>query len=264
MTAHRRSRAFSDVLWTPGQAMEPGNQELRSRELTQRLLHLENVIANLEVDDLPVSAIGRKLEQTWRPDPNVLFDTGSVGADLIRSANIVTELPKNPGAGKVVVLQDSIMETQNVKWTLQFDGTRWLFLGGASLHKEHTGGFSVVGTGGSWQDVGGPAISVPAAGTYDVQYGAGQVDGPNSNSTFVGMGLITSIGPIVVYATMQAFFRTPAANQPVTHSLYASARLARPAGGLIKCGYNNYDPFSQVATYYYSHLTVQPAWLDAV
>lgn len=77
-----QSTIFTQTLWRPGELLDPTSLTAAPLELTQRLMHLEKALDQLQVGDLPISDLERQLEQTWQPDPSTLFPAGSVGNEV--------------------------------------------------------------------------------------------------------------------------------------------------------------------------------------
>lgn len=71
--------AFSKSLWRPGQPLDANTKVLSADELTQRLLYLETVFDDMQVDDLPLGHLQKQLAQNWLPDPATLFASGEIG-----------------------------------------------------------------------------------------------------------------------------------------------------------------------------------------
>lgn len=98
-----KSQRFQDVLWTPGQPIEPGAPRMSPDELSRRLLHLEKIIDDPKTDLVDMSELGRKLEQSWHPDFNTLFDelgrlpgsANRIAWGIVHTGNIIS----NAGSG---------------------------------------------------------------------------------------------------------------------------------------------------------------------
>jgi hypothetical protein len=72
---------FTQVIWKPGQPLDPGAQVLSTDELSKRLLFLETVLAGQP--NLDIASIGRSLEQTWQPDASTLFPSHSIPTEAL-------------------------------------------------------------------------------------------------------------------------------------------------------------------------------------
>lgn len=76
-------RAFRNTVWKPGQPLDPTATQLGPKETTDRLLYLEQQLANFDVDNLDIGTLKTKLEQSWLPDPQTLFAPGTIGFDSL-------------------------------------------------------------------------------------------------------------------------------------------------------------------------------------
>lgn len=75
--------AFDDAVWTPGEPLDPSQDSMQPKEVTDRLLFMEKALANLQIGDIPMGALMKNLEQNWLPDPATLFAGGSIGNDSL-------------------------------------------------------------------------------------------------------------------------------------------------------------------------------------
>jgi hypothetical protein len=73
-----KGKLFNDVLWTPGQPLDTSKPSMNPDELSRRLLHVEKILTEPGTDLVDITALGRSLEQTWRPDPQTLFEQGQL------------------------------------------------------------------------------------------------------------------------------------------------------------------------------------------
>lgn len=93
--------SYVNAIWVPGQPSDPTSQVLDPRELSERLLYLENAFTTMKVDDLPLGDLQRSLEQSWAPDTATLLVPGSVTREILATAWVSGTI----GAGGTVVAQ---------------------------------------------------------------------------------------------------------------------------------------------------------------
>jgi hypothetical protein len=106
---------------------------------------------------------------------------------------LVTSLPSSPIDGQeIYFLADA---TNSIVWHLRYraasaSGYKWEFLGGLAL--EHTLGAQTTTTVGTvWHDLAtvGPTLTVPLAGTYDVDYRARFYNPPAASNAQIGVAI---------------------------------------------------------------------------
>lgn len=90
--------------------------------------------------------------------------------------SVVTSLPGSPSNGDEVILVDSLT-APTYAWRLIYlsgisDANKWLFIGGVPLLSEVTGAIGQGGGSGQGDLSGGPSVSIPRAGVYDIEFGA--------------------------------------------------------------------------------------------
>ena len=100
-----------------------------------------------------------------------------------------TELPANPKDGQTYTF---IADSANgIAWRFQYNESsgsqyKWEFVGGAPAVTAASGDVST--TSASFQDLGGPGITVPLAGDYLVQFGAEFNNNINGRDTLMAVG----------------------------------------------------------------------------
>lgn len=103
---------------------------------------------------------------------------------------VVTALPGGPTDGDEIYLQTAAMATAKTMWRLRYRAaiTKWEFIGGAPMRSETGGGTtSTSATPAVW--TGGPTITVPVTGEYEVDFGfSGMVD---SSTTYAAIARAT-------------------------------------------------------------------------
>lgn len=108
----------------------------------------------------------------------VAYDEGGVpfviGWERMPSHAVVSALPSAPFDGQVIYFQSEAMAALGVVWQLRYRAAsasayKWEYVGGAGLHEYTTGGEKAVVVG-TWNLIpGGPTITLPLAGDYDVR-----------------------------------------------------------------------------------------------
>lgn len=98
--------------------------------------------------------------------------TGSVWVPIAMFPTaVVTSLPASPVSGQICVLQTSAMATAKVRWTLQYNGTKWEFLGGAPFTVQVNTEETTTSTTYAALATAGPALALPVAGDYRIEHG---------------------------------------------------------------------------------------------
>jgi len=185
------------VTWTGRYSPEPVNDDLERRIRAGAIdaLQTQSVLGTVVPRSIPADAIVRPF---------------------------VTELPISAQDGdEIRFLADS---DNGVVWHLRYRANapsdyRWEFLGGPSLYAEVTTSQSTAS--GSFTDLGtvGPAVTLPAAGDYDVEIGAGSAwSNTNSQAFFMSY----AIGSTAASAS-DAIFGQDASN-PTVASRYRRRR----------------------------------------
>lgn len=67
-----------------------------------RLADVEERIANLTIDDLPLAALQRKLEHDWQPTADTFLEPGSVTADLLAPLSVGSARIVTPQAWQII------------------------------------------------------------------------------------------------------------------------------------------------------------------
>lgn len=91
-------------------------------------------------------------------------------------ATLVTTLPGSPTDGDEVILVDSLTAPTyawRMKYVSGITGTyKWLFIGGSPISVQTLAGNTQSGGSGQADLTGGPSLTLPRAGVYDVEYAA--------------------------------------------------------------------------------------------
>lgn len=86
---------------------------MATSDLAERLDALEAKLNSLKLDDLPLAAIQRKLENDWQPDGNVLLQPNSITRDQLASG-----LKLAVGTGTLAFVASTDSATLTVKHKL--------------------------------------------------------------------------------------------------------------------------------------------------
>lgn len=105
-------KAYRDTVWQPGQPTSPTDTTLGPKEITDRLLYLERQYDRMDVEQLPLGDLQRRLEQNWLPDPDTLFASGTIGFDSL----VFTLIYGQVGSSGTVV------KTGAIDWTVVRNG----------------------------------------------------------------------------------------------------------------------------------------------
>ncbi|GIV03984.1 MAG: hypothetical protein KatS3mg015_2814 [Fimbriimonadales bacterium] len=103
------------------------------------------------------------------------------------------DLPANPRDGQpYAYVADS---SKGIVWRFMYNADsgsqyKWEFIGGAPAQVAASGNVST--TSASWQDLGGPSLTVPLAGDYLVQFGAEFNNNVNGRDTLMAVAAATA------------------------------------------------------------------------
>jgi hypothetical protein len=115
-----------------------------------------------------------------------------VGA-AVSAPTVVTSLPGSPTADQEVYLVVQVVGSDRKLWHLRYNASggtsKWEFLGGPEAHADlDTPGFT--GSGAVYTNIG-VSVAIPAAGTYNVRFGAGEAT-RNARLAISGPGVAAS------------------------------------------------------------------------
>lgn len=96
--------AFDDAVWIPGQPLDPSQDSMQPKEVTDRLLFLEKALSALQIGDLPMGQLKTTMEQEWLPDAATLFAPGAIGNGSLAFSVFYGQLS---AAGAFVTVSDS-------------------------------------------------------------------------------------------------------------------------------------------------------------
>jgi hypothetical protein len=145
-------------------------------------------------------------------------------------SSTVTSLPASPVDGQEVsYLVDA---TNGVVWQLKYraatSGTaKWHSIGGASLYSENL--VLDTTTSASFIDIaGGPTLTIPVAGTYEVEYGARAWSSSSAQGAHTG---------IFLGATPTEYLDSFAATAPTAYNAFRATRATLAASATVKLQY---------------------------
>jgi len=106
-----------------------------------------------------------------------------------------TSLPASPTDGQLAILVDSLT-APTYQWKFRYnlghtgDAYKWEFVGGS--HAFAAGSTTATPTSATWIDAGGPSMTLPRSGIYDVHWGCAYAYIATDNAYSVCMGIKTA------------------------------------------------------------------------
>ena len=147
--------------------MPPKGKIQTNQELQERLDAWEN--RSLKVKDLPLAQLKNELRKELN-NPTELILPKSIGPELLKNSagyTVTSSLPSDPDVGDTILFNAG----GNTYWRLTYVGGElpWAYTGGAYSVSENAAEQFVESAG--YVGAGGPTITVPLKGTYDVILG---------------------------------------------------------------------------------------------
>jgi hypothetical protein len=141
---------------------------------------------------------------------------------------LVSTLPASPSVGQEVYFQSAVMAALSPPpvWRLLYDGTKWLFVGGAPLYSGVDEGAPadrpLTSTTYTTLAVAGPAVTLPVPGWYDVEL---QMGGYHSAAGGPALFMSYDIGATPAVDTDAVSFNTAVVNTDIHRAVRTQRKL---------------------------------------